>query len=257
MAASEQDIRNFFAAYDRDFNGLCEAAMFQTIDRFGSPESPRSFLTAVKAGDASQPLAALDRDAVGWFGFWGPPTGGAAGHTALIMPGRRWLMGSARVTDKIGGKSRNVGFIPIDEYTLAGFRGIARVSGGRTIDIVGQTPLPAAAAQDWSYWEPPKGTGLVARVQEGMAARKDRNGRKRYTGRIDDESGELTRKAIQETLAISGMFKGDIDGRIERGGCYGFQDYGIKYGGYLQLGGKRDGKLGRISWDAFGRGVNP
>lgn len=243
-AVSEQDIRNFFGAYNRDFNGLCEATMFQVVDRFGMPENPPAFSTAVRAGNASQPLSPLNPDAVGWFAHWGPPTGGAAGHTALIMPGRRFLMGSSRVPDKIGGQSRNVGFIPIDQYTMAGFRGISPHSGGRTINIVHQTPLPAGQAQDWEWWEP--SGELSLRV---MRALKKKG---RYSGQLTPGFGPLARKGIQTTLSVSGIFKGSIDGAPARGAAFGVQQYAAKYGSYT---GKIDGKPRENSWAGFALGL--
>lgn len=249
MPASLNDIDLFFQSYDRDFNGACEATMFQVIDRFGTPANPRSFDTAYLASQASTIYTADPAKAsYGDFGFWDKRLV-AAGHTALWTP-RGWLMGSARVTTKIGGKSRNVGYISFADYTKTGFLGFAKTSGGRDIDLYAYTPMPASAAKDWSYVEPTS-LAMRKRIQKGLAARGRYNLPSGAARPIDGDWAERTRMGVQLTIQGVG-YRGLVDGKIEREGCFFVQTYAEKFGDYD---GPIDRKLGDQTWLGFALGL--
>jgi hypothetical protein len=61
--------------------------------------------------------------------------------------------------------------------------------------------------------------------------------------------------AVQKTLNVSNVFHGGEDGKLERGGAYGVQDYGTKFGNYIARGGTRDGRPEGISWQCFADGL--
>jgi hypothetical protein len=243
MAVSLADIDNFFRAYPRDFHNQCEGTMWQLLDRFGTPEHPRTFDTALLAAKAS---AIYTKDpakaSYGDFGFWDQRLT-PAGHTAFWTP-RGWLMGSNKVTAPIGGKSLNVGYVSFADYTKLGFLGFAHTSAGRDVALVAQTPLTKAAAVDWAYVEP---TDYATRLRIQKALKE----RDRYDGDLDGVWAELTRKGIQTTIKGVG-YTGKIDGLIARDGCYFIQKYAHDFGGYT---GQLDRKLGPNSWAGFALGL--
>lgn len=61
--------------------------------------------------------------------------------------------------------------------------------------------------------------------------------------------------AVQETLNVSKVFTGANDGKLERGGAFGVQDYGNRFASYIARGGLRDGRLGVFSWLCFAEGL--
>ncbi|WP_104137210.1 N-acetylmuramoyl-L-alanine amidase [Cryobacterium sp. Y62] len=71
----------------------------------------------------------------------------------------------------------------------------------------------------------------------------------------DGDPQRVFEAAVQKTLNFSNVFHGLEDGRLERGGAYGIQDYAIRFGDYTQDGGIRDGRPEGISWRCFGLGV--
>ena len=103
------------------------------------------------------------------------------------------------------------------------------------------------AGSDWSYWEP---SGEVAKsAQRAMIG----IGRLSASYVVDGVLGPVYRAAMQVTLNFSGTFNlnqsnGKIDGLIERGGCYGMQQYAANYGDYP---GPIDGAPREASWAGF------
>ena len=71
----------------------------------------------------------------------------------------------------------------------------------------------------------------------------------------DGDPQRVFEAAIQETLNASGIFRGSNDGKLERGGAYGVQDYATKFGNYAARGGARDGRPEGISWQCFADGL--
>lgn len=105
------------------------------------------------------------------------------------------------------------------------------------------------SGSDWAYRRP---TGDLAKriVRELIVKGRLPSG---YPN--DGDPGTVFDVAIQKTLNASGMFIGLEDGRPERGGCYGVQDYAIKFGNYTGRGGTRDGRPEGLSWSCFADGL--
>jgi len=119
-------------------------------------------------------------------------------------------------------------------------------AGGGSAPVVG--PVVRSGA-DWAYRRP-QGE-LAKRVARALIGK----GRLPADYNNDGDPREVFDKAVQKTLNFSGVFKGQEDGKIERGGCYGIQDYAIKFGDYLQSSGVRDGRPEGLSWACFALGL--
>lgn len=102
---------------------------------------------------------------------------------------------------------------------------------------------------DWAYRRP--AGDLAKRVVRALIAK----GRLAADYPNDGDPREEFDKGVQRTLNHSSIFRGVVDGRIERGGSYGIQDYAIAYGDYTKLGGKRDGRPEGLSWSSFALGL--
>lgn len=104
--------------------------------------------------------------------------------------------------------------------------------------------------KDWDWWEP---TGdLGERVQRALAQRGRYNLPDGSARPIDGQFGFFTRCGVQETLRVSRVFVGRIDGKPGRGAAFGLQDYGRRFGDYR---GRRDGHPRELSWTAFALGL--
>lgn len=101
------------------------------------------------------------------------------------------------------------------------------------------------SGKGYQYWEP---VGpLAADIMAHLVAR----------GRIDVKNfvadgnpGPATRRGIQRTLSVSGVFKGQIDGVIALGGSRGIQTYGSRAKNHPYRG-KVDGVPQQNSWVGF------
>lgn len=98
----------------------------------------------------------------------------------------------------------------------------------------------------YQYWEPYGGP--LARTL--MQALKNRGRISISNYSIDANPGKETRKGIQRTLSITGIFKGDIDGVIASGGSHGIQTYGSRAKNHPYTG-KIDGVPQQNSWVGF------
>lgn len=106
--------------------------------------------------------------------------------------------------------------------------------------------IVAPAGRGWSYWEP--NGELCKRVQRALIKMH----RLPANYEVDGIAGELFRKAVQTTLNVSGRFVGTVDGVIERGGCFGIQQYAHDFGSYT---GDIDGAPREASWAGFALGL--
>jgi len=102
---------------------------------------------------------------------------------------------------------------------------------------------------DWAYRRP--AGDLAKRVSSALIAK----GRLPRDYNNDGDPREVFDRAVQTTLNYSSIFRGLVDGVIERGGSYGIQDYAIAFGDYTKLGGKRDGRPEGLSWSSFALGL--
>jgi len=120
-----------------------------------------------------------------------------------------------------------------------------------TIAPTVQQELPQfAEGREWSYWEP---TGsLAARVQRALSGMGRYNFPDGSPRPADGVFGENTRKGVQTTLNVSGMFVGRVDGIIEGGGSLGIQKYAKAYGDYK---GDLDGAPREMSWAGLALGL--
>ena len=123
------------------------------------------------------------------------------------------------------------------------------------------TPVPSApqiratvgpilrSGKDWAIRLP---TGDLAKyVVRGLQSK----GRLPSNYPNDGDPQRVFEAAVQKTLNFSKIFNGLEDGKLERGGAYGIQDYAITFGDYNQNGGIRDGRPEGLSWRCFGLGV--
>lgn len=102
---------------------------------------------------------------------------------------------------------------------------------------------------DWAYRRPQG--DLAKRICRELIAK----GRLPRDYNNDGDPRERFDKAIQETLKVSSIFVGTIDGVIQRGGSYGVQKYAAKFGKYAARGGALDGRPEGFSWSCFADGL--
>jgi hypothetical protein len=102
---------------------------------------------------------------------------------------------------------------------------------------------------DWAYRRP--AGDLAKRVAQALVNRQ----RLPRDYPNDGNPGIAFDRAVQKTLNVSSIFRGLEDGRIERGGSYGIQDYATAFGDYKSRGGQRDGRPEGLSWSCFALGL--
>lgn len=102
------------------------------------------------------------------------------------------------------------------------------------------------SGKDWAYRRP---SGELAKTVVKALQEKHRLP-SNYLN--DGKPGAVFDAAVQKTLNISKVFIGPEDSKIERGGSYGIQTYGAKFGKYT---GKHDGHPEVLSWIAFANGL--
>ncbi|WP_350348009.1 M23 family metallopeptidase [Agromyces sp. G08B096] len=134
---------------------------------------------------------------------------------------------------------------------------VRKALAGEDIASGGYAPAPSSgvlgpivrSGADWAYRRPQG--DLAKRVANALIGK----GRLPADYNNDGDPREVFDTAVQVTLNYSGMFRGLEDGVIERGGCYGIQDYAIAFGDYSQHGGVRDGRPEVLSWSCFALGL--
>lgn len=206
----------------------------------------------------------------GAFHFW--DIGGAAnGHVGLDILGGGTVvfMGNASVDDIEGAK--DLGFQSVVGYNF--YRPLAKyvgwttsyadgnpgpfdlpaaptpASGGKTTPVVTYVGPVIRSGSDWAYRRP--AGDLAKRVVRALQGK----GRLSAHYNNDGDPREAFDKAVQQTLKDSKVFVGLIDGKIEKNGCYGIQDYATKFGDYAKRGGHRDGRPEAFSWTCFALGL--
>jgi hypothetical protein len=276
MSTLEQMVREFARKYptprshpnggDLDWDQDCGAAMSRLCKMFGV-EPTGDVRSAKIVWDRTKTAGTDPHQApVGAFHFW--DIGGQLnGHVGVDVfgGGGTVFMGNASVQDIEG--AVNLGFNSVDGYNR--YRPSAKYLGWTTTYANGNlghfdlpaAPQPAAAPSgntvgpiirsgaDWAYRRPQG--ALAQRVANGLIGL----GRLPKDYKNDGDPGVVFDKAIQHTLNVSGKFKGDEDGKVERGGCYGLQDYASSFGGYTLKGGKRDGRPEGLTWTCVAIGL--
>lgn len=241
--ATPSQIRAWIAGYNRNFDQLCQALMWQVCAKFGS--APVVYPSAIAAARASQIVGTNPLDAQpGDFHYWA----GGYGHVALELGAGRVFMGSTKVDERWG---INAGITTVAAYNArTGLRylGFARSNGRNDLAIqepfVRETPAGGASGGGgYHYYDP---TGEVARRIQAALKRRGR-----YAGPVDGIFGPATRRGIQITLRNVG-YTGPIDGVIAGNGARLIQVYAQKFGSYR---GPIDAKLGPNSWAGFALGL--
>lgn len=115
----------------------------------------------------------------------------------------------------------------------------------QVVSLVG--PIVRSGA-DWAYRRP--AGALAKRIATALIKR----GRLPRDYKNDGNPGPVFDTAIQKSLFSAGVFLGKFDGKIERGGSYGVQDYAIKFTDYERWG-RRDGRPEGLSWTKFAEGI--
>lgn len=103
------------------------------------------------------------------------------------------------------------------------------------------------SGKDWAYRRPSGDLAIrVARALQKM-------GHLPVIYKNDGNPGSIFDKGVQRALNTTKIFIGPEDGKIERGGSYGVQEFGKKLGKYT---GKLDGHPEVNSWVAFAVGLH-
>lgn len=166
---------------------------------------------------------------------------GVIGNTGSASAGRHlhYTLGNDKFGVEFGHVQDPIAWITAHEHVPT-----IRPSGRQMLRTLGRSH------RDWAWWEP---TGeLGKRVQRALAARGRYNVEDGRARPIDGNFGFFARCGVQETLRVSKVFVGRIDGKPGRGAAFGVQDYARKFGGYR---GPRDGHPRERSWAAFAVGL--
>ncbi|QTX04106.1 hypothetical protein [Agromyces archimandritae] len=234
----------------------CQSLIVRALD-LGAAGDAHQACTAskiVSTDPAAAPAGAL---------HWWLNGAGTSGHVALEVGGGEVLMTDAPTGDQWPGHN-TVGVTTVARYNAKGngyrYVGWSRDMAGQALTIT--TAAPAApkpatgsigpvirSGSDWAYRRP--AGELAKRVARALIARK----RLPAAYPNDGDPREAFDTAVQKTLSHSGSFIGRLDGKIERGGCYGIQDYAARFGDYTKRGGIQDGKPEALSWECFALGL--
>lgn len=261
--ATRAEIKSWIEGYDRNFDQLCQALMWRLCEQFGSVpvdgiDSAIDAYNIEKAAGRIQPGVGP----AGSFVYWSI---GKFGHVGFVLENGDIFMGTTNLQEEWGPSNRNAGIATNDFYvskTGAKLLGWSWQNGGNTCPFtVTEPPAPqpqpsgnvvgpiVRQGADWAYRRPQG--DLAKRICNALIAR----GRLPGNYQNDGDPREVFDEAVQVTLAHSGVFVGLIDGKIERGGSYGVQDYAIKFGDYRERGGVRDGRPEGLSWECFALGL--
>ena len=190
-----------------------------------------------------------------WAAYGQGPTGHTPDHTpALRGKIARWDIHQYSSSVKIAGHTVDGNFTPLSVGDL--FGGAAAATPAPSVPATVPGPPQGGSVgpilrsgRDWAIRLP---TGDLAKyVVRGLQSK----GRLPADYPNDGDPQRVFEAAVQKTLNFSNIFHGLEDGRLERGGAYGIQDYAIRFGDYTQNGGIRDGRPEGISWRCFGLGV--
>lgn len=141
--ATEADIRSWIAGYRRDFNGKCQALMWQLASRFG---------TVVSTPTSAHEAYVMEKNA-GRINQGTPPPGafvyfdiGTDDHIGFMVNGGRIFMGTTKVDEQWS--SWNTGPQGLNDYcaiTGAKYLGWSTKNGGNTVPF---TPDSGTAGGD-------------------------------------------------------------------------------------------------------------
>lgn len=139
----------------------------------------------------------------------------------------------------------------------------ANVSAALEKWAASMAPVSAPKAQTSAYSVGPiirSGSDWSITLPQGELAKRIsrelmKKGRLPKNYNNDGDPQRVFEAAVQETLNFSNVFKGTNDGKLERGGAFGVQDYGNKFANYIARGGIRDARLGVFSWTCFAEGL--
>lgn len=138
--ATESDIRTWIKGYERDFDQLCQALMWQLANRFGRVAStPSSAIAAYNTEKAAGRVKA-GTPPPGAFVYWDI---GMDGHVGFMVNGGRVFMGTKKVDEQWS--KWNTGPQGLADYsalTSARYLGWSYQNGGNTVPF---TPSGASA----------------------------------------------------------------------------------------------------------------
>lgn len=124
-------IKRWIADYDRDFNGKCQALMYQVAAHFGSVKNvPPSAIAAYRASTIKG--TDLDAAPAGAFVYWDI---GVFGHVGLSLGDGRVFMGSSHVQRQWGTNAGVTTAAAYEKATGAVPLGWALDNGGNTIAL--------------------------------------------------------------------------------------------------------------------------
>lgn len=243
-----------------NWNGWCasQTYRFTKATTAYDPATAAYRASSIVSTDASlAPIGAIH--------FW---LDGGDGHVGVEVRGRGRgvFMASRHVTEVL---APSLGIVSVGDYNARAvglrYAGWSRQYGANPVRMaaddlgqMGDAPAPSAPASsgsvgpiirsgaDWAYRRP--SGELAKRVVRALIAR----GRLARDYPNDGAPGVEFDKGVQRTLSASGVFASKIDGIVERGGSYGVQDYGKRFGSYA---GRRDGRPEVLSWEAFALGL--
>lgn len=225
------EIKTWLSTYNRNWNGLCQALVWQVTNKFGSASVVYS--SALNAYHASGIISLKENTApAGAIHYWDI---GTYGHVAIELGSGRVLMGSSHVSESWG---VNVGVTSVYAYskaTGAKYLGWARTNGRNSVDIT--QPATVQASAGVFAVNLPDNAGQK-RVQAALA------GMGRYSGPVDGVIGVAGFKGLQTTAAKVG-YDGPIDGVLGERSCYFLQVYAKAFGDYT---GPTDSVMGEHSW---------
>lgn len=263
---TQAEIKAWIADYRRDFNGLCQALMWQLASRFGTVVStPPSAISAyyteknagrIKGGDAP----------AGSFVYFDI---GADGHVGFMMEDGRVFMGSTHVDEQWS--SWNTGPQSVSDYcaiTGAKYLGWSPKNGGNSVPYTvtggggggnyggcgkrqGNTTgsdmyRSGDSPKAFEFWVPPAAT--QKEIQKELSER----GRYNYpdgTARpADGVWGSYSVQGVQITIDQAGFADLKIDGDAGYYTSLGVQQYAEKFGDY---GGCLDAMPAQGSWNGF------
>lgn len=222
--ATIAQLQAFFASYNRDFNQLCQALVWQACNRFGS--APVTYGSAISAYRASA-IASRDSGSApaGAIHYWDI---GSDGHVAISLGGDYCLMGSSKIDTAWG---INAGVTTVSRYTSrtgARYLGWSYKNGQNSISISdsygstaggGSTPIANFSADTQAKLQQyVKNIGLYSGPVDGALGTNSWIAIQQWLGKVglyggpaDGAPGENTYKALQ-TVAQQGGYTGPVDG---------------------------------------------
>ena len=247
---TEKEIRAWIHGYNRDFNGLCQALMWQLANKFGKTVSTQpSAIAAYRVEKAAGRI----NDGVppaGSFVYWDI---GQYGHVGFMLNDGRIFMGSSHVDEQWS--NRNTGPQSLSDYnriTGAKYLGWSWQNGGNTVPFTkdagssGGNNSGIALPKTSTESDGIPGVNFYKRLQ--FWGRKYGG----YQGPIDGALGKESWKAVQGLLKKESGYNGPIDGVPGPNTYKAMQRWAARYG----YKGPIDGVLGKNSYKAIAKALN-